>query len=72
MNPARKDTPIVAPQRDPWMSLNEACIALDTHREKVLQRALAGELEVQIVAGRTVVSRASVERMLAGSPAEPA
>lgn len=49
--------------RDPWMSLVAAARALDTTRQTVLTLAIKGDIEAQHVAGRTVVSRASVERV---------
>ncbi|GLC25044.1 hypothetical protein [Roseisolibacter agri] len=70
MNAASKDgTPETARVRDEWMSLNQACLALETHREDVLHRAIAGELTAQRIAGRTVISRASVEAAQAAAAA---
>lgn len=48
---------------DPWMSLPEASRVLGESRLAVLTRTVKGELEAQWVAGRTVVSRASVEKL---------
>lgn len=50
------------PASDPWMSLGDAARTLKTTRQTVLTRAIKGELEAKHVAGRTVVSRASVEK----------
>lgn len=47
---------------DPWMTPNQAAVALGISRPTVLAWALKGELETQTVAGRTFISRASVER----------
>lgn len=63
MSAVRKAEP--AEVSDPWLSLNQASIALGETRTAVLQRIARGELGHQIVAGRTVVSRESVERALA-------
>ena len=49
-------------QEDIWMTLRQAALALGQTRHSVLTRIVKGELEAQIVAGRTVVSRESVER----------
>ena len=55
------------PKTDRWLSLSEAARQLGTTRHTVLARALRGELETQQVAGRTVVSRESVEQALAAA-----
>jgi len=47
---------------DEWMSLGEASRMLGQSRQTILSRAIKGELEAQYIAGRTVVSRESVER----------
>lgn len=60
MNAARKAETVTV--TDPWLSLNQASIALGETRTAVLQRIARGELEHQIVAGRTYVSRESVQR----------
>lgn len=49
---------------EPWMSLSTAAKALGETRHMVLSRAVRGELETQNVAGRTFISRASVDRLL--------
>lgn len=48
---------------DPWMTLNRAGKELGESRYKVLTRTTLGELEAKHEAGRTLVSRASVERV---------
>lgn len=55
---------------DGWVSIREAARLLGIARPTVLTKALRGELVVQTVAGRTVVSRESIER--ARSAAAPA
>jgi hypothetical protein len=50
---------------DRWVSLSVAAANLAETRQTVLTRAIKGELEAKHVAGRTVVSRASVDRLLA-------
>lgn len=62
----KKETPGSPP--DPWMTLVEASTALGWTRLKVLSRSIKGELEARHIAGRTLVSRASVERVLAAAP----
>lgn len=47
-----------------WVSLVEASKMLGLSRQTVLTLAVKGELEAQHIAGRTVVSRKSVERAL--------
>lgn len=58
---ARKETE----PADPWMTLNQAAAALGVSRPTVLARIVAGELEGKHEAGRTLVTRASVEQALA-------
>ena len=48
-----------------WMSLIAASRELGETRFRVMTRALKGEVEFVHVAGRTLISRASVERLLA-------
>jgi hypothetical protein len=50
---------------DRWMSLYEAADVLGESRHAVMQRIIRQELEASVVAGRTVVSRESVRRVLA-------
>ena len=50
-------------QEDPWMSLYKASVLLGQTRHTLLNRIIKGELEAQIIAGRTVVSRKSVEQL---------
>ncbi len=52
-----------ARKTDSWFSLNQAAGELDESRVAVLQRIARGELAHDIVAGRTVVSRESVEKV---------
>lgn len=49
---------------DPWMSVREAARQLKMSPPAVLTRVIQGHLEAQTVAGRTFISRASVERAL--------
>ena len=58
-------TATVTTQGDAWLSVQGASDALGESRLKVLSRALKGELESQTVAGRTVISRVSVDRVKA-------
>ena len=51
-----------APASGDWISLVEAARLLDEARQTVLTRAIKGEIEAKHIAGRTVVSRADVER----------
>jgi hypothetical protein len=60
MNAARKAEAVEV--TDPWVSLRQAAITLGESRIAVLQRIARGELTHQIVAGRTYVSRESVEQ----------
>lgn len=48
-----------------WMTLVEASRLLGETRLKILSRSVKGELEAQHLAGRTVISRESVDRILA-------
>lgn len=50
---------------DQWVGLPEAAAQLGESRLKVMSRTVKGELEAQHVAGRTVISRASLDRLLA-------
>lgn len=58
MSAVRKKKPVA----DPWLSLLAASRELGVPRQSVLLRALKGEVEYQIAAGRVLISRASVER----------
>ena len=49
---------------DPWMSVREAARQLKVSPPAVLTRVIQGKLEAQTVAGRTFISRASVEAAL--------
>lgn len=57
------------PQEDAWLSVRAASQILGESRFTILARAIRGELEAQYIAGRTVISRASVERALGDSEA---
>lgn len=46
-----------------WMSLADAAQELGETRQTVLTRAVKGEVDAKHVAGRTIVSRSSVERV---------
>jgi hypothetical protein len=52
------------PVKDLWMSLYDAAEVLKESRYSVMQRIIRGEIESQLVAGRTVVSREGVQRIL--------
>lgn len=54
---ARKETE----NGDEWISLAEAARQLGQTRHSILQRAVAGEIVAQHIAGRTVVTKASVD-----------
>lgn len=60
------------PQDDEWVSLPKAAKLLQTNRQTLLTRAIKGELEAKHVAGRTVLSRASVERVRKAEGLPPA
>lgn len=47
-----------------WMGLVAASRALGETRLRILTLAVKGELEAKHVAGRTIISRESVERVL--------
>jgi len=61
MNSARK----AAPLPDEWISLPEAARLLGESRHTVLNRSVKGEVEAQFIAGRTIVLRESIQRVLA-------
>ncbi len=50
---------------DGWVSLLASTKLLGESRLKVLGRTVKGELESQYIAGRTVISRESIDRLLA-------
>jgi hypothetical protein len=50
---------------DDWVSLGDAARMLGESRQGVLTRAVKGEVIAKHIAGRTVVTRQSVERVLA-------
>lgn len=64
MTTARKPEPVAD---EDWISLVEAARILGESRQTVLARAVKGELVAKHVAGRTVVSRQSVDRCMAAS-----
>lgn len=73
MRTARKNPTAIAPDDD-WMTVPQAARELGIAAPTVLQRALRGELETQTLsagplAGRTFVSRASVEKAKANANA---
>lgn len=53
------------PEDSEWMSLADAARALDESRLSVLTRAVKGEVTAKHIAGRTIVSRESVDTVLA-------
>lgn len=57
---------------DDWMSLSDAAGELSEHRQTVLKRGIKRELDVKVIAGRTFVSRASVEQFKAQKEAADA
>lgn len=63
MSSARKNV-IDAPE-DGWLSVPQAARALGIAPATVLQRVLRGELQSQMVAGRTFISADSVTRAIA-------
>lgn len=65
METARKLSP-PSSETDPWMSVVQAAKALSLSRQTIYQHCLQKKLQSKTVAGRVVVSRASVERALAG------
>lgn len=52
---------------DPWITVREAARQLGVSPQAVLTRVIHGKLEAQTVASRTFISRASVEKALAGA-----
>jgi hypothetical protein len=67
----RKLTPPLALEPDPWMSVLAASRALGKPRQTIYNWCIGGTLESQVVAGRVVVSRASVDRVRAELAAAP-
>jgi len=59
MGAARKQS------EDRYMSIRDAADALDIAPQTVYARALDGHLETEIIAGRRLVTRESVDRFLA-------
>ena len=57
----------VATEVDRWMTVRQAAKALGIAPQTVYSRALDGHLTTEIIAGRRLVSRESVERVLAGA-----
>jgi excisionase family DNA binding protein len=62
----RKPAVVAQPPADPWMTVREASRALGIAPPTVLNRVIQGQLEAQTVAGRTFISRASVDRAVNG------
>ena len=56
-------------EAEEWLTVAEAAAQLGIHRQTVLNRALAGDLESMKLAGRHFISRASVERAVAAAGA---
>ncbi len=54
---------------DGWVSLLQGTKLLGESRLKVLARVVKGEVEGQHIAGRTVISRESIEKILAARDA---
>ena len=52
-------------KKDEWVSIPQATKLMGVARHTLLARALDGEIETQVIAGRRVVSRASIEAALA-------
>jgi hypothetical protein len=48
---------------DPWVGIREAARTLGISRHMIMSYGLRGALDTQVVAGRTVVSRDSLERL---------
>ena len=60
---SRKNTEVA--QEDRYLSLSAAALALGASRNGVLGHIARRELETEVVAGRPVVTRASVEKLKA-------
>lgn len=56
--------------RDPWMSVNAAAKQLRKTRHGVLAMVVRGELVSEQSAGRTVIARADVDRLVPPDDAE--
>lgn len=56
-------------RKDAWLSLPQAAKLLGVARHTLLSRALDGEIVTEVIAGRRLVSRASVEAALAAQDA---
>ena len=54
-----------AEEKDAWLTLPQAAKLLGVARHTLLSRALDGVIETQVIAGRRLVSKASVERVIA-------
>lgn len=63
MDAARKQ------EGDRWMTVRQAAQALGIAPQTVYARALDGQLKTEVIAGRRLVERASVEQVLASTPA---
>lgn len=62
---ARKAYQRINRAADPWLTPNEAAAELRISRPTVLSRIIDGTLVAEIRAGRTFISRESIERALA-------
>jgi hypothetical protein len=56
-------------KRDEWLSIPQAQRMLGIARHTLLARTLDGEFESTVVAGRRVISRASVDKAIAAQGA---
>ena len=59
---ARRNSP--DEKKDAWLTLPQAARMLGVARHTLLSRALDGEIVTEVIAGRRLVSRESVERAL--------
>lgn len=68
MATAGKRTEIDKELEKEWVSLGDAARALGESRLAALTRTVKGELEAKHIAGRTLISRDSLNRVLALMP----
>jgi hypothetical protein len=54
-------------KKDAWLTLPQAARMLGVARHTLLSRALDGDIVTEVIAGRRLVSRESVERALANA-----
>jgi hypothetical protein len=57
---------------DRFVSINDAAKALGESRTRVMTRIAQGQLEVEVIAGRTFITRESVSRVKAQKDAAAA